>query len=194
MQTLPRAEWPEWLQRADTVDAIVTVVNGVVIWHGGEWHGGTWLGGRWLGGVWLGGTWLGGEWLGGTWLGGTWCDTTIDRVRYMAALCGIAFDSRGRAVGYRSTNADGSGRYTSEFVQPEGEWYDEQARPRGSGVCVPGIHVSNAVSAYTYFDVDPTAQLWRVEFAAEDLLDCDGEKARIRGGVFERIPWPWANE
>lgn len=25
----------------------------------------------------------------------------------------------------------------------------------------------------------------------EQLLDCDGEKARINGGYFTHIPWPW---
>jgi hypothetical protein len=33
--------------------------------------------------------------------------------------------------------------------------------------------------------------MWRVTFRREDLLDCDGEKARIAGGVFERIETPF---
>jgi hypothetical protein len=33
--------------------------------------------------------------------------------------------------------------------------------------------------------------MWMVTFSREDLLDCDGEKARIAGGFFTRIERPF---
>jgi len=109
----------------------------------------------------------------------------------MSAMCGIVFDDRGIAAAYRTTQSDGRGRHTANFLQPEGEYYETDALPAGSGTCCKGIHVTTAARAWTYFGIDRTAQMWRVEFKREDLLDCDGEKARIRGGVFTKIPVPF---
>ena len=151
-----------------------------------------WLGGVWLGGVWRDGVWRGGVWRGGVWHGGEWRDkVTPNRLLYMTSLVGIVFDDSGYARAYRTTNASGQGRHNSSFVQPEGEYYEEDASPAGSGTCVPGIHVTSAARAWTYFGIDPTCQLWAVDFTRDDLLDCDGEKARIRGGTFMRIKTPW---
>lgn len=164
---------PDWLIRASTVDADVSVENGVVIWRGGEWRGGEWHGGEWHGGE--------------------------DRVLYMAALCGIVFAFRDHgptatALAYRTTQHDGHGRQNRDFTQPEGEYREAQLPPAGSGTCVQGIHVSTAATAWTYFGVDETCQMWEVEFTREDLLDCDGQKARIRGGVFRKIDTPFLLE
>jgi hypothetical protein len=188
--------------------------NGV--WKGGMWSGGTWEGGAWEGGAWCGGTWKdgiwyygtwsdgtweGGIWKGGWWHGGIWKDGIWkdgiwwngiwqgkeDRLLFMSNLIGIVFDKDGYATAYRTTQKDGTGRYTKDFVQSEGEWYEEDVAPAGSGTCRKGIHVSSAPIAWTYFGVDFEAQMWEVKFKKEDLLDCDGEKARIRGGVFTKI-------
>lgn len=79
-----KSEWPEWLRRADTRNAAVTIKHGRVWWHDGEWLGGEWLDGEWCGGewhsgvwrdgTWYDGTWYGGKWLGGVWLNGVWHD------------------------------------------------------------------------------------------------------------------------
>ena len=165
------------------------------VWHGGEWHGGVWHGGEWNrgewhDGVWNRGKWHGGIWHDGEWYGGTWLGLE-DRLKYMASFLGIVPDAAGRCVAYRTTHSDGRGRMVSTFIQPEGHYTDPTARPAGSGVCVPGIHVTSASHAWTYFGIDPTCQFWRVTFHIDDLLDCDGKKARIRGGVFERIERPF---
>ena len=181
------------------------------LWHGGYWNGGTWLDGYWRGGTWNGGTWRGGLWIdgywnGGTWRGGlwhdgywrdgiwnggTWHDPLIpDRIAYMASLLGIVFDSGGRAVAYRSTTKEHLGRWEKKYVQLPGR-VDVKHSPAGNGTCVAGLHATTAARAWNYFSVDPTAQLWRIEFDREDLLDCDGEKVRLRGGWCEPIPWPW---
>ena len=160
------------------------------VWRGGVWRGGDWHGGDWYGGVWRVGNWYGGDWYGGVWHGGVWRGVE-NRLDYMAAIVGIVFDAEGIGIAYRSTRSDGHGRHVPEFVQPEGEYFEDDLPPSGSGTCVPGIHVSSAATAWSYFGVDRTAQLWRVKFKREDLLDCDGEKARIRGGYFERVPWPF---
>ena len=177
------------------------------VWHGGVWRGGVWYGGDWYrgdwrGGVWYGGDWYRGDWRGGNWDGGDWRGGVghggvwrgvENRLDYMAAIVGIVFDAEGLGIAYRSTRSDGHGRHGPEFVQPEGWYFENHLPPSGSGTCVPGIHVSSAATAWSYFGVDPTAQLWRVRIWHEDLLDCDGEKARIRGGYFERVPWPFVN-
>ena len=168
-------------------------------WYGGDWHGGYWHGGYWHSGDWHSGTWRGGNWYGGTWRGGDWhggyWDGPENRLDFMAAMLGIVYDAAGIGTAYRSTQADGHGRHTREFIQPAGEYYEENLPPAGKGTCIRGIHVSTAATAWNYFGIgDPTAQLWRVRFRREDLLDCDGEKARIRGGTFERIPWPFAEK
>jgi hypothetical protein len=164
-------------------------------WHGGDWLGGDWLGGDWHGGVWRGGDWRGGLWLGGDWHGGVWLGGDWhggeDRLLYMAAILGIVFGEEGSAVAYRTTTADGHGRHVRKFVQPAGDYHESNLPPKGSGTCVGGIHVTSAARAWTYFGVDRTCQMWRVTFRREDLLDCDGEKARIAGGNFERIPVPF---
>lgn len=51
-----RSEWPQWLQDADTANARVTIVGGLVVWCDGVWRGGVWRGGEWRGGEWCGGT------------------------------------------------------------------------------------------------------------------------------------------
>jgi len=160
------------------------------VWLGGEWLDGDWRGGEWCGGVWRGGVWLGGEWLGGEWLAGEWRGSE-DRLLYMAARLGVVFGTNGVGVAYRITQADGRGRHTTAFRQPEGEFFEDDLPPPGSGTCVRGIHVTTAARAHTYFGVDPNAQFWRVEFRREDLLDCDGEKCRIRGGTFTKIARPF---
>lgn len=176
---------PVWLREANTAGADVTVSeSGWVTWRGGEWLGGEWLGGAWLGGTWQGGTWHGGTWRDGTWRG------SENRLLYHAAMCGIVFRD-GKAIGYRTTLANGHGRHNAEFTQCEGEYYETELPPAGSGTCVKGIHVASAAVAWTYFGVDLSAQLWEVEFRAEDLLDCDGQKARIRGGVFRKVDRPF---
>jgi hypothetical protein len=109
----------------------------------------------------------------------------------MSEILGIVFDKDGYATAYRTTQKNGRGRYAKDFIQPEGEWYEEDVAPAGSGTCSKGIHVSSAFIAWTYFGVDPEAQMWEVKFKKEDLLDCDGEKARIRGGVFTKINYPF---
>lgn len=107
-------------------------------------------------------------------------------------MIGIVFDTDGYAVAYRTTSREGLGRYNRNFQQPEGEWYDPNAAPQQSKqTCLPGIHVTTAPQAWVYFGVDPTAQLWSVRFHRRDLLGCDGKKARIRGGVFTKIPNPF---
>jgi hypothetical protein len=162
------------------------------VWRGGVWRGGEWHGGGWYGGVWCGGKWYDGEWHGGEWSRGEWYDKIIgDRLAYMAAMIGIVPDSSGNCVAYRTTEADGRGRYDSNFIQPAGEYREDDAAPSGSGTCCNGIHVTTAARAWTYFSVDPSCQMWRVTFKWIDLLDCDGEKARIRGGYFEKIETPW---
>ena len=215
-----QSDWPDWLKQADTKDAQVEILHGGgVVWHsgrwqGGKWRGGTWLdgiwnegdwhGGRWNGGIWQGGSWhggiwqggewdngiwLSGIWRGGLWHGGTWL-AAESRIHYMASLAGIAYDGT-QYLGYRVTQRDGRGRYTDTFVQPEGNYYEDDIPPSGSGTCVAGIHVTSAARAWTYFGIDPNAQMWEVRFSREDLLDCDGEKARIRGGVFKKIERPF---
>jgi hypothetical protein len=162
------------------------------VWCGGEWRYGEWLGGEWLDGVWLDGEWRGGVWLGGAWHGGEWQHPDIpDRLIFMASHLGIVFGKKGFATAYRSTQADGHGRHTSGFIQKSGKYLDPVAKPVGAGTCVKGIHVADIATAYTYFGIDPTAQLWEVKFKREDLLDCDFQKARIRGGTFKKIEWPW---
>jgi hypothetical protein len=175
------------------------------LWHGGEWHdgvwrGGVWHGGMWLGGVWRGGVWHDGLWHGGEWHGGLWRDGLWrggmwlgkeDRLLFMASMLGIVFDESGYARAYRTTKADGAGRWNSSFAQPEGFYSESYAEPAGRGTCCRGIHVTSAARAHTYFGVDQTAQMWAVDFTRDDLLDCDGEKARIRGGTFMRIPRPF---
>ena len=53
-----------------------------------------------------------------------------------------------------------------------------------------GIHVTSAARAWSFFGVDPKAQMWIVKIKPEDLLDADGEKVRIRGGEFQKINYP----
>jgi hypothetical protein len=127
---------------------------------------------------------------GGVFFAGEW-RLPENRLLYMAAMLGIVFDADGYAIAYRSTHADCRGRHTSTFTQPEGDFFEPNCAPAGAGTCQIGIHVSSAVIAYTYFGIDRTAQLWRVKFHRDDLLDCDGQKARIRGGHFGKIPWPF---
>ena len=172
---------PQWLRDADTYCEDVawnSERQQYVIWRGGEFRGG-----EFCGGVFCGGEFCGGEWR-----------APENRLLYMSAIVGIVFDADGYATAYRSTHADGRGRYTSTFIQHEGDFFEPNCAPAGSGTCSPGIHVSSAAIAYTYFGIDRSAQLWRVKFHRDDLLDCDGQKARIRGGHFEKIPWPFLTQ
>jgi hypothetical protein len=197
---------PSWLAEARTENADVDLQEGAIDWYGGDWYGGQWCGGQWCDGVWHGGDWCGGQWCGGQWYGGIWrdgdwcggvwhggdwCDEKTDRLLFMAATCGILFVPGGLAVAYRTTQADGHGRHTKQFLQVEGEYRETDLPPAGSGTCVRGIHVSTAARAHTLLGVDRTAQMWEVTFRREDLLDCDGEKARIAGGFFRRIARPF---
>lgn len=101
------------------------------------------------------------------------------------------FGKDGTATAYRSTNADGTGRFDNKFVQKPGSFYIKNAYPAGSGTCCYGLHVTSAANAWTHFGVDETAKLWKVTFTRKDLLDCDGEKARLRAGTAEEVPWPF---
>ena len=65
---------PQWLLDANTYNANVDIIDGVVHWYDGSWFDGTWHGGEWHYGVWHNGTWRDGEWHDGVWLGGTWQD------------------------------------------------------------------------------------------------------------------------
>ena len=211
-----KTNWPDWLKQAKiSDDAIVTIDNaGAVTWHGGTWKGGawkdgTWFGGTWKGGTWKDGTWFGGTWGGGTWKGGTWGGGTWgggrweggawkdgtwkgieDRMLYMASMIGIVFKD-GYATAYRTTFSSGRGRFKGSFVQPVGEYYENNCPPPGTGCCTKGIHVTTADRAWSYFGIDPKCQFWEVRFKKGDLLDCDGQKARIRGGVFTKIDRPF---
>jgi len=160
-------------------------------WHDGIWRGGVWQGGIWQGGIWRSGVWLGGVWHNGTWYRGDWQDKTNNRLLFMASAIGITFGEDGFATAYRSTQENGKGRHNSKFTQPEGEYREENLPQSGLGTCVKGIHVTTQAQALIYFGVSPTAQLWEVKFKREDLLDCDGQKARIKGGIFRKIDWPF---
>jgi hypothetical protein len=212
---------PQWLLDADTYCADVawnSDQHNHVIWRdgafrGGEFFAGEFRGGEFCGGVFRDGVFSGGEFSGGEFRdgvfrggvfrgdvfrggefsGGEW-RAPENRLLYMAAMLGIVFDSDGYATAYRSTHADGRGRYSHQFIQPEGDFFEPNCAPTGSGTCGPGIHVSSAAIAYTYFGINRSAQLWSVKFHRDDLLDCDGQKARIRGGHFEKIPWPFLPE
>ena len=158
---------PDWLKSAKTEDADVSIDElGRIVWCGGVWHDGIWR-------------------------GGVWRDEQTDRLLFMAAGCGIVFGSDGFAIAYRTTRADGHGRHMGTYVQVEGEYREENLPPSGSGTCLAGIHVGTAAKAHTLLGVDHTAQMWEVRFRREDLLDCDGEKARIRGGFFRKIERPF---
>jgi hypothetical protein len=140
-------------------------------------------------GTWMDGTWENGVWKGGIWRGGIWKGIE-DRLKYHASCAGLVFDGV-YWLGYRTTTAGGRGRYASTFTQQEG-YYEELDIPRaGAGCCIPGIHITSAARAWTYFGVDPTCVFWSVRVLPQDLLDCDGEKARIRAGVFTRIERPF---
>ena len=157
---------PEWIQNANVKNEDVTMQSGIFVWHRGEWYDGEWRGGEWL-------------------------DNRIDRVLLMASQIGIVFQPDGTATAYRTTKANGHGRHDSSFIQTEGEYFEANALPAGRGTCVRGIHCTSQARAHTYFGIDITAQLWEVKFRREDLLDCDGEKARIRGGTFRKIETPF---
>jgi hypothetical protein len=183
---------PQWLKNAVVEDEDVEIINGVVVWRNGTWCNGTWRDGTWYNGIWHNGTWCNGIWHNGIWRNGIWRDKNInDRLLFMASKIGIVFNSRGIATAYRTTQKDGSGRHVRDFVQKTGKYYETDLPISGSGTCVCGIHVSSMATAQTYFGVDATAQLWEVKFRREDLLDCDGEKARISGGIFKKIDCPF---
>jgi len=172
---------PEWLKIARTQHASVEWADrthSAVRWRGGVWHGGEWLGGVWHGGEWLGGVWLGGVWLGG------------DRIAYMAASLGAIPDKNGRMTLYRKTASDGHGLYKNNFLQKTGR-VDVLAEAAGSGTCRPGLHATTVTRAWSYLKpIDPTHQLWEIKFKRDDLLDCDGEKVRLKGGWCRKVPWP----
>jgi len=72
LKSSPREDWPQWLQAAETKDAVVDIVDGEVIWKSGTWIAGGWGGGVWKTGVWENGDWFDGVWEDGTWKGGVW--------------------------------------------------------------------------------------------------------------------------
>ena len=171
-----KKDWPTWLKQAKVRSAEVEIgIDGVVMWKGGIWEDGRWEGGIWEDGIWEGGRWDGQE----------------DRLFYMASGLGIVFDQSGYGRAYRTTLKDGRGRWNPRFTQINGKYYEEGLPVAGSGTCTFGIHVTSAQRAWTYFGVDPNCEFWEVTFKKEDLLDCDGEKARIRGGEFKRIERPF---
>lgn len=157
-------------------------------WDGGTWHDGTWENGEWYNGTWKSGRWNRGYWGRGIWEG------KEDRMLYMLFLLGIIFDSEGYAEMYRVTQHNGHGLWCSWFVQPEGEFYVDDAEPAGSGTCCKGIHASSIEHAWSYFGIDLTHQLWKVKVKREDILDCDGRKIRIRGGIFSKVPLQFLGE
>ena len=164
--------WPQWLKDANTEDADVFICDdGIVDWRGGDWYGGNWRGGVWRGGVWR--------------------DTRINRLEFMASMCGIVFnEDDGIATAYRSTRANCHGRYDYSFIQKEGRINVHYA-PAGVGTCVEGLHATSMGKALVYFGIDNDALLWEVKFARDDLLDCDCEKVRLKGGTCRQIPWPF---
>ena len=177
---------PQWLRDARTENAVVRLDEySVIVWESGNWLGGDFLGGDFRGGDFLGGYFRGGDFRGGLWRGGVW-HMPEDIKMLMAARCGIIFRN-GWATAYRTTKKDGHGRHNSEFIQKPGKFYEDGLPAAGSGTCVRGIHVGSMAAAWTYFGVDRTCQMWEVRFREADLLDCDGEKARIRGGIFRKI-------
>lgn len=72
MTQTDKSKWPQWLQDADTEDAVVEIINGNVIWRSGEWYSGEWRNGVWCDGVWHDGVWHDGIWRNGEWHSGTW--------------------------------------------------------------------------------------------------------------------------
>lgn len=175
------ADAPQWLKDADVERPE---------WRGGVWHDGEWCGGLWRGGVWNGGVWHDGVWQDGEWHGGVWHGKE-DRLLYMASILGIVFDESGMARAYRTTLANGHGRHYRDFVQQAGSFVIADAKPAGTGTCCAGLHVTSAAIAHTYFGVDYSAQMWAVDFHRYDLLDCDGQKARIRAGCAMPIDNPF---
>ena len=68
---------PQWLLNANTHNASVDIIDGVVHWYDGSWFDGIWRGGIWHYGVWHNGVWKDGTWKDGIWHngifeGGTW--------------------------------------------------------------------------------------------------------------------------
>lgn len=216
MEYTPQHQWPEWLKNAKTENALVTIENGIVIWrggdwhdgvwhdgdwhdgvwrdgvwHGGVWHGGVWCGGVWYSGVWYSGVWCGGVWRDGVWRDGVWRDNTINRIEYMTALSGVAFDGT-YYIGYRVTRKDGYGLYNSRYKQKSGIVFEKNYELKGAGVCCAGLHINNAATAWNYFNHPKNdLQLWRVKVKPEHILDSDGQKVRIRGGIFQKVEKPF---
>ena len=108
----------------------------------------------------------------------------------MTSLAGVVFDGASY-IGYRVTDADGKGKHTRDFFQAVGYMEIPDAAPVGAGVCVPGLHITSAARAWTYFGVDPDAQMWIARVKPEDVLDSDGEKVRIRAGHFTKTTKPF---
>ena len=112
----------------------------------------------------------------------------------MASGLGIIPNKSGYAYGYKTTKNNGFGRHITSFKQEEGEYYEDDLPAAGSGTCVKGFHVTSPMIAWFYFGVDASCEFWRVRFKIKDLLDCDGNKCRIRGGVFKKIQNPFYEE
>ena len=166
---LPNA--PDWLKSAQTDNADVDWQCGYIVWNSGDFLGGDFRGGNWLGGSWYG---------------------SNERLLFSASQIGIVPDDEGMCVAYRTTTHDCHGRHNREFIQCEGEFYEDKIDNFDDATtCVKGIHVTTAAKAHTYFGVNMTAQMWRVRFHICDLIACDGEKARISGGIFEKIERPF---
>ena len=67
---------PDWLKNANTEDANVEIIDGVVHWYRGSWKAGTWERGTWHNGTWVNGIWEDGLWKDGLWRNGYWIDGT----------------------------------------------------------------------------------------------------------------------
>ena len=118
-----------------------------------------------------------------------WESTEMDKKLTIALIAGICFDKDGYATAYRKTRKEGRGCYNREYIQKEGEFEIMNASPEGHGTCNPGIHVCSPLLALHYFKPSAEDILWEVKFHKDDLLDCDGQKARLRKGTAKQIPW-----
>ena len=68
---------PQWLLDADTVNADVRIVDGLVVWSCGDFLGGNFRGGDFWGGDFLGGYFLGGDFWGGNFRGGNFLGADV---------------------------------------------------------------------------------------------------------------------
>jgi len=118
-----------------------------------------------------------------------WEDEGLDKLSTLAAISGVLFDDKGFGIAYRKTRAGGHGCYNPRYVQEEGEFEITDAAPKGSGTCREGLHACGPLLALTYFEPSPGDILWEVKFHKDDLLDCDGQKLRLKKGTARKVPW-----